>query len=247
MLVELSNQAQQTIENGADNRFDGNQTRAQTNRHGYHQLNEVVSDLVLDFTLPGYCNVELKKGGKDISVCLNNLEEYIKLVIHWTLIEGVQRQFESFIEGFNSIFPIKSLDIFYPEELERLSCGSGFDIWDNKLLIESTRCDHGYTHDSKAVQFLFEIMCSFSPDEQRLFLQFVTGSPRLPVGGLRSLVPQLTIVRKTVEGNDGPDNYLPSVMTCVNYLKLPEYSNIDIMREKVNKAITDGQLSFNLS
>jgi E3 ubiquitin-protein ligase TRIP12 len=65
--------------------------------------------------------------------------------------------------------------------------------------------------------------------------------------GLRSLVPQLTIVRKTVEGNDCPDNYLPSVMTCVNYLKLPEYSNIDIMKKKINKAITDGQLSFNLS
>ena len=63
-------------------------------------------------------------------------------------------------------------------------CGSGYDIWDSKLLIECTRCDHGYTHDSKAVQYLFEILSSFNPDEQRLFLQFVTGSPRLPVGGL---------------------------------------------------------------
>lgn len=65
--------------------------------------------------------------------------------------------------------------------------------------------------------------------------------------GLRSLVPQLTIVRKTIEGNDNPDNYLPSVMTCVNYLKLPEYSNVDIMRDKLHKAMTEGQLSFNLS
>ena len=30
-----------------------------------------------------------------------------------------------------------------------------------------------------------------------------------------------------------PDEYLPSVMTCVNYLKLPDYSTIDIMREKL--------------
>jgi E3 ubiquitin-protein ligase TRIP12 len=43
------------------------------------KLNEVVSDLVLDFTLPGYSHVELKKGGKDVSVCLSNLEEYIKV------------------------------------------------------------------------------------------------------------------------------------------------------------------------
>jgi hypothetical protein len=65
--------------------------------------------------------------------------------------------------------------------------------------------------------------------------------------GLRSLTPQLTIVRKTIEGNDNPDTYLPSVMTCVNYLKLPEYSNVDSMREKLYKAMTEGQLSFNLS
>jgi E3 ubiquitin-protein ligase TRIP12 len=61
------------------------------------------------------------------------------------------------------------------------------------------------------------------------------------------LVPQLTIVRKTIENNENPDNYLPSVMTCVNYLKLPEYSSLETMKDKLLKAMTDGQLSFNLS
>lgn len=36
---------------------------------------------------------------------------------------------------------------------------------------------------SRAVKFLFEILSSFDNEQQRLFLQFVTGSPRLPVGG----------------------------------------------------------------
>ena len=125
-----------------------------------------------------------------------------------------------------------------------------------KLLTECTRCDHGYTHESKAVQYLFEIMCSFNAEEQRQFLQFVTGSPRLPVGGLRSLVPALTIVRKTIDSSNvsstnaaasNSENYLPSVMTCVNYLKLPEYSSLQSMRDKLLKAMSDGQLSFHLS
>ena len=30
-----------------------------------------------------------------------------------------------------------------------------------------------------------------------------------------------------------PDDYLPSVMTCVNYLKLPDYTTADKMREKL--------------
>lgn len=36
-------------------------------------------------------------------------------------------------------------------------------------------------------------------------------------------------------------------MTCVNYLKLPDYSTIDIMREKLTVAAKEGQLSFHLS
>lgn len=36
---------------------------------------------------------------------------------------------------------------------------------------------------SRAVGFLFDVLSSFDAEQQRLFLQFVTGSPRLPVGG----------------------------------------------------------------
>lgn len=41
-----------------------------------------VSDLDLDFVLPGYPHVELKKGGKDIPVTLESLEEYLKVTEH---------------------------------------------------------------------------------------------------------------------------------------------------------------------
>ena len=65
--------------------------------------------------------------------------------------------------------------------------------------------------------------------------------------GLKSLNPPLTIVRKTFEPNENPDDFLPSVMTCVNYLKLPDYSSVDAMREKLAIAAREGQLSFHLS
>ncbi|XP_012497931.1 PREDICTED: E3 ubiquitin-protein ligase TRIP12 [Propithecus coquereli] len=206
-----------------------------------------VEDLGLDFTLPGFPNIELKKGGKDIPVTIYNLEEYLRLVIFWALNEGVSRQFDSFRDGFESVFPLSHLQYFYPEELDQLLCGSKADTWDAKTLMECCRPDHGYTHDSRAVKFLFEILSSFDNEQQRLFLQFVTGSPRLPVGGFRSLNPPLTIVRKTFESTENPDDFLPSVMTCVNYLKLPDYSSIEIMREKLLIAAREGQQSFHLS
>lgn len=39
-------------------------------------------------------------------------------MVYWTLNEGVSRQFESFREGFESVFPLHHLQYFYPEEVK---------------------------------------------------------------------------------------------------------------------------------
>lgn len=206
-----------------------------------------IEDLNLDFTLPGYSSIELKKGGKYIQTKLDNLDQYVKLLRHWTLSEGVRRQMEAFKAGFESIVPLHHLRIFYPEELDALFCGTGYQPWDVRMLMDSCKTDHGFTHESIQIKYLFEILSSFKAEEQRRFLQFITGSPRLPYGGLKSLSPPLTIVRKTLEPGQNPDHFLPSVMTCVNYLKLPEYSSSEIMREKLKISGEEGGNSFHLS
>ncbi|XP_067634464.1 E3 ubiquitin-protein ligase TRIP12-like [Eurosta solidaginis] len=210
----------------------------------------LIADLGLDFVLPGYANIELCRGGRDTPVTIHNLHQYISLVTYWFLVEGVQKQFEALREGFDSVFPTQRLRMFYPEELENVFCGSGacnYQRWDVKMLQDCCRTDHGFTQDSQAIQYLYDILSSYNRDEQRLFLQFVTGSPRLPTGGFKSLTPQLTIVRKTLDGNQNPNEYLPSVMTCVNYLKLPDYSSQEVMREKLKVAANEGSMSFHLS
>ncbi len=129
---------------------------------------------------------------------------------------------------------------------------------------------------SRAVRFLFEVLSSFDAEQQRLFLQFCHRQPQTSCrrwgtisvhrvsavremfsdnvalhlfffSGFRSLNPPLTIVRKTFESTENQDDFLPSVMTCVNYLKLPDYSSIEIMREKLLIAAREGQQSFHLS
>ncbi|XP_050067815.1 E3 ubiquitin-protein ligase TRIP12 [Anopheles maculipalpis] len=211
-----------------------------------------ISDLGLDFVLPGHPNIELRRGGRDMAVTINNLHQYISLVTHWFMAEGVSRQFEALREGFDTVFPMSRLQMFYPEELENVFCGSGIggtnqQRWDVRMLSESCRTDHGFSQDSPAIQFFYDILATYNRDEQRLFLQFVTGSPRLPTGGFKSLTPPLTIVRKKMDGNQNPDEYLPSVMTCVNYLKLPDYSNREVMRQKLKIAACEGSMSFHLS
>lgn len=69
----------------------------------------------------------------------------------------------------------------------------------------------------------------------------------VPYLGFKALNPPLTIVRKTTEGLQNPDEFLPSVMTCVNYLKLPDYSGEEVMRERLLLALKEGNHSFHLS
>ena len=73
--------------------------------------------------------------------------------------------------------------LLFGGQLEQLFCGSQWGHWDVKMLMECCRPDHGYTHDSKAVRNLYQLLSTFDLQQQRDFLQFITGSPRLPVGG----------------------------------------------------------------
>jgi hypothetical protein len=49
--------------------------------------------------------------------------------------------------------------------------------------MDSIKADHGYNLDSKSVRNLLHSMSEFDAQQRRDFLQFITGSPKLPIGG----------------------------------------------------------------
>ncbi|KAL7423043.1 Ubiquitin fusion degradation protein 4 [Cryptotrichosporon argae] len=202
-------------------------------------------DLSLDFTLPGY-DIELKPGGRLIDVDDSNLEEYLERVLDLTLGSGVSRQVKAFQAGFSMIFSISDLQIFSPDELALLF-GNSDEDWSVETLERSIKADHGYTSDSRAVRNLIEVMSSYDKDRRRQFLQFITGAPKLPIGGFRGLNPPFTVVRKPHEAPFRADDYLPSVMTCAQYLKMPDYSTKEVLGMQLERAMLDGGGSFHLS
>ncbi|KAG5243613.1 E3 ubiquitin-protein ligase [Salix suchowensis] len=206
--------------------------------------NTRIEDLYLDFTLPGYPDYILSFDEDHKTVNMVNLDAYVSRIVDATIRTGISRQVKAFKSGFNQVFPIQHLMIFTEEELERLLCGE-HEFWAFNELLDHIKFDHGYTASSPPVVNLLEIIKEFEYEQLRSFLQFVTGAPRLPTGGLASLNPKLTIVRKHCSNCADVD--LPSVMTCANYLKLPPYSSKDKMKEKLLYAITEGQGSFHLS
>ncbi|KAI0887946.1 uncharacterized protein GGS22DRAFT_154627 [Annulohypoxylon maeteangense] len=208
--------------------------------------NGTLEDLALDFTLPGYPDIELTAGGSHIPVTIYNVESYLEKVIDMTLSRGVKRQVEAFRGGFSQVFPYSALSAFTPDELVALF-GRVEEDWSLETLMDSIKADHGFNMDSRTVRNLLQTMSELTATQRRDFLQFTTGSPKLPIGGFKSLTPMFTVVCKPSEPPYTSDDYLPSVMTCVNYLKLPDYTSIDSMKRQLFTAIREGQGAFHLS
>ena len=60
-----------------------------------------------------------------------------------------------------------------------LEIANGFSA----ALMDSIKADHGFNMDSRSVRNLLQTMSELNPQQRRDFLQFVTGSPKLPIGG----------------------------------------------------------------
>lgn len=202
--------------------------------------------LGLDWTLPGNADFELASGGKDTVVNSDNVAEYVEEVINVIVKRGIQPFVRAFRAGFNQIFPVSAMTSFTADELVMLF-GNTDEDWSEATLTAAIKPDHGYTSDSPPFKDLLSTMASFDLVERREFLQWLTGSPKLPIGGFSGLQPQLTVVKRPHEPPLKPDDYLASNMSCANFLKLPQYSGKEVMRRRLLTAIREGAGAFNLS
>ena len=68
--------------------------------------------------------------------------------------------------------------------------------------------------------------------------------------GFAALKPPLTVVKKELPeeaSQSALDMQLPSVMTCANYLKLPDYASPTVLRDRLLVAVNEADGSFHLS
>ncbi|XP_061631329.1 E3 ubiquitin-protein ligase HECTD1 isoform X2 [Phyllopteryx taeniolatus] len=206
-----------------------------------------IEDLGLNFQfcpsskVHGFSAVDLKPNGDDEMVTMENAEDYVELMFDFCMHTGIQEQMEAFREGFNGVFPMEKLSSFSHKEVQMILCGNQSPSWTSDDIINYTEPKLGYTRDSAGFLRFVRVLCGMSSDERKAFLQFTTGCSTLPPGGLANLHPRLTIVRKV----DATDSSYPSVNTCVHYLKLPEYSSEDIMRERLLAATMEKGFHLN--
>ena len=193
-------------------------------------------DLSINFTIPG-TDIELMDGGKNVMLTPLNLGDYLERLGEKVIHKDIYLSIESAFQTFGTIH---DFSMFLPEELESLVCGSRLEPWTVDGLKSTLNFTNGFTTESMAVQYFLEVLASFNTDEQRLFLQFVTGRTRLPCGGFANLKPGLTVSRdNSSDGGRDRDKRLPSVSTCLNTIGLPDYSSLEVVKERLTYAMNE--------
>lgn len=176
---------------------------------------------------------EIKPNGANIQVTEQNAKEYVKLFVQHTFYTGCKQQVDAFKRGFYKSASLESISSFFkPEELEQVVIGSKLLDFDN--MFKSCKYRGGFSKEHPFVKQFFEVLNEFDEGQQRLFLQFATGSDRSPVGGLGKLVFYL-------ERKEGDSDLLPEAHTCFNHLVIPEYSSKDKLREKLLLAMENSE------
>jgi ubiquitin-protein ligase E3 A len=171
---------------------------------------------------------ELKPGGANIHLTNDNRQEYVDLYVKYLLDTSIASQFSAFKQGFQMVCDSRLMRIFSPEELELLVCGS--QVLDFNELEAGARYEEPYNKNSPIIKQFWSILQEFGDKEKRLFLQFCTGSDRVPISGLAKL-------RFTISRHGGDSESLPTSHTCFNHLLLPEYSSREKMKAKILVAI----------
>lgn len=206
---------------------------------------ENAQDLCLDFTMNISVfgenkTIDLKPNGKDIEVTNENRDEYLFLRLQQIALSRVSAQLHEFLVGVYEVVPMGLLSVFDYSELELLLCGLptiSVDDWKANTVYRGVFLDkNGAMHP--VIDMFWELMMESNDEQRARFLQFATGTSRVPVTGFGAL-----------QGNDGnvklftidalklEDSVFPKSHTCFNRIDLPLYTSKEEMKFRIGQAL----------
>lgn len=184
---------------------------------------EALNDATFVTRLSDHSLQELIPGGAQIRVTPDRCGFYVERLLE-TRLHEYDFQLHLIREGLLSAVPEVVLLLFTPEELEEKVCGKA--DYAVEELRKGTIYD-GITADDRRVQFLWKALEEATPQQRRLFLRFVSGRDRLPV--------RLRVLALSTTGSQ--DDKLPQAATCFFAIELPDYSSLEVMKQRLYYSI----------
>ncbi|KAK5113257.1 hypothetical protein LTR62_003593 [Meristemomyces frigidus] len=171
---------------------------------------------------------------------VTNKHRYCHDYMQWLMWNSVAPQWEAFLKGFYRVVDKHSLSMFSPSQLKEYV--EGTTRLDIRELRRVTRYD-GYDPNCAYMKTFWRIVSSWTEEDQRALVKFVTAAERIPVGGAR----EITFVIQRAHGEDLAnlsDARLPTSSTCFGVLVLPKYSSGEILNRKLGVAVKYGMEGF---
>ncbi|EJD76452.1 ubiquitin protein ligase [Loa loa] len=206
---------------------------------------EEIETLDLDFTVItdnfGVTEkIELKKDGSCIKVTADNRMEYIQLYVNYYLSKRLSPMIAALRSGLRNVIDLEWLRMFSPLEISMLVGGSDSEIDFNELKKFTAVHNIKSENDQQYMDLFWSVINGFSAGDKKKLLKFITGCPRPPIMGFKTLTPPMGI--QLVHDVDK----LPTAATCMNLLKLPLYDDVETLRRKLIYAVNCGA-GFELS
>ncbi|KAK5653377.1 hypothetical protein OQA88_9069 [Cercophora sp. LCS_1] len=163
-----------------------------------------------------------------------NRNAYVSDYIRYLTDISVRRQYEAFARGFRACLHPKSLTLLSPTLLQSVVEGvQEIDI------AELKRCARyvGWDASHRTIKDFWSIVKRYDDSMKRKLLEFVTASDRVPVGGVKNLM----FILQRNGSEDQPHGRLPTSYTCYGTLLLPEYSDKEMLKERLAMALENAQ------
>jgi len=185
--------------------------------------------------------IDLIPNGRNVAVTEERKAEYVSLVCQHRMTTAISSQIKAYLDGFYELVSTELIAIFTPRELELLISGlPEIDMHDLKQNTDYV----GWKATDKQIEWFWNVMFSLSRNEKAAFLQFVTGSSKVPLNGFSELQGMRGVQKFSIHKANGSSGALMSAHTCFNSLDLPVYNSEEELREKLLYAINEGVGAF---
>lgn len=209
-----------------------------------HNLGDIGLDLTFstdDHSFGRSRTIDLIPDGRNIAVTDETKERYVDLVCQHRMTSAIEKQIKAFLEGWNEIVDPDLISIFSAKELELLISGMpDIDIHDLKKNTDY----NGYRPADKEICWFWNILFALSRSEKAAFLQFVTGSSKVPLAGFSALPGMRGVQKFSINKASGSAGALMCAHTCFNAIDLPVYKSEQEMKEKLLYTISEGSVGF---
>ncbi len=198
-------------------------------------------------------SVDLIEAGSSITVTPDNKGEDVNALVEYRLARSVENLIAPFVAGFQYMIPADVItQVQLPLKIFDLIV-AGTPVVDVEDLIENMAYFDRYTLESEQIQWLLAELRSYTEEELRMFLSFVTGSEQTPLGGFTNLKDSRGDAKVRIKagtlttGPDDTQSQLPVSHTCFCTLDLPAYASRQELALKLKQALIFAHKGFGLS